>query len=85
MARGGMMVLMILTLLEVPQVGSRHAGVAGGLFFSVAEVGGVLGPVTIGLMSDMTGSFSTTLMMLTSICVILMILLAVLRRLSPRA
>jgi MFS transporter, CP family, cyanate transporter len=79
-ARGALMTLAVLTVLEIPEVGSHRAGLAGGLFFSAAEVGGVLGPVTIGLLSDMSGGFSSSLWMLTGICVVLMGLLAVLRR-----
>jgi MFS transporter, CP family, cyanate transporter len=81
-ARGAMMTLAILTLLDIPEVGSRRAGLAGGLFFSAAEVGGVLGPVSIGLISDLSGGFDAALAMLTGICVALVLLLAWLRRVS---
>ena len=51
-ARGAMMAVAMLTLLEVPEVGPRRAGMAGGLFFAAAEIGGVLGPVAIGVIAD---------------------------------
>ena len=35
----------MLVLMELPEVGARHMGAAGGLFFSAAEIGGVLGPL----------------------------------------
>lgn len=79
-ARGGMMTLAIQTLLDIPEVGSRRAGLAGGLFFSAAEVGGVLGPVSIGVLSDATGGFDSVLVLLIGICAVLMLLLARLRR-----
>jgi len=48
-ARSSLMTLSILVLMEAPQVGSKNMGVAGGLFFTAAEIGGVLGPVSIGV------------------------------------
>ena len=77
-ARGCMMTLSILILLDIPQVGSKRAGVAGGMFFSAAEIGGVMGPVSIGMMSDWSGGFSSTLYMLTAVSVVLLILLTAL-------
>lgn len=79
-ARGSMMTLSILVLLDMPQVGSKRAGVAGGMFFSAAEIGGVLGPISIGVVSDMTGGFASTLYMLTGISAALLVLLFALWR-----
>ena len=81
-ARGAMMTLAVLTLLDVPEVGAKRAGLAGGLFFSAAEIGGVLGPVTIGVISESTGGFGAALAMLTAICIALVGLLGLLRRVS---
>ena len=79
-ARGSMMTLGLLILVEVPEVGSRHAGAAGGLFFSAAEIGGVLGPLTIGVVYDATGGFTSGLFLLTAVCALLILLLSRLRR-----
>ena len=79
-ARGSMMTVMMLSLVETTGVGSRHAGTAGGMFFSAAEIGGILGPLTLGGLSDLTGGFSSGLYLLSGIC-FLMILLAI--RLRP--
>ena len=81
-ARGGMMTVAILTLIEIPEVGSRRTGLAGGLFFSAAEVGGVLGPVSMGVLAEMTGNFTAALQMMTGVCVGLVVLLGVLRRVA---
>lgn len=81
-ARGAMMALAVLTLLDVPEVGAKRAGLAGGLFFSVAEIGGVLGPVSIGAISEASGGFDAVLVLLTSICLALVVLLGFLRRVS---
>ncbi len=81
-ARGAMMTLAVLTLLDVPEVGAKRAGLAGGLFFSAAEIGGVLGPVAIGLISDASGGFGVALAVLTAICIALVGMLGLLRRVS---
>ncbi len=84
-ARGSMMTLAILLLLDMPQVGSKRAGVAGGMFFSAAEIGGVLGPVSIGVVSDVTGEFASTLMMMTAVSIVLLLLLLALWRQKANA
>tara|TARA_S200000501_G_scaffold207248_1_gene194790 strand:- start:582 stop:1811 length:1230 start_codon:yes stop_codon:yes gene_type:complete len=79
-ARGSAMTLSILILLDIPGVGSERAGVAGGMFFSAAEIGGVGGPVLIGVVSDLSGDFSASLYMLTGMSVALIFLLLALRK-----
>jgi cyanate permease len=83
LSRSSLMTVLMLLLVETPGVGSRHAGAAGGLFFSAAEVGGVLGPLTLGALSDLTGGFSAGLYLLTGICCLLIVLLLRLGRHHP--
>lgn len=73
-ARGAMMTIAILVLMETRAVGAQNMGVAGGLFFTAAEVGGVLGPVGIGLLADRTDGFDSALSMLSYVCVALVFL-----------
>jgi cyanate permease len=49
-------------------------GAAGGLFFTAAEVGGVLGPLTVGWLAQRSGGFQTSLWMLSGVCVALILL-----------
>ncbi|MBE0530697.1 MAG: MFS transporter [Rhodospirillales bacterium] len=79
-ARGAMMAVAMLILIEIPEVGPRRAGMAGGLFFSAAEVGGVLGPVSVGLIADIAGGFTVPLAVLTGVCVALLAMMAPLGR-----
>jgi cyanate permease len=81
-ARGAMMTIAILVLMETRAVGAQNMGVAGGLFFTAAEVGGVLGPVGIGLLADRTDSFDTALSMLSYVCVALVLLAVLIQRLE---
>jgi cyanate permease len=79
-ARGSIMIVMMLSLVETTGVGSRHAGIAGGMFFSAAEIGGILGPLTLGGLSDLTGGFSAGLNLLSGICLLMILLSLRLRR-----
>jgi MFS transporter, CP family, cyanate transporter len=83
-ARSSMMTVLILTLVELPGIGEKNAGLASGLFFSAAEVGGVLGPVTLGFFYDATGNFTLALAALTLVCLILLIATAHLKKISEQ-
>lgn len=65
--RASLMTVLILTLVELPGLDSRAAGTASGLFFTAAEVGGVLGPLGLGLLYDVTGGFDAGLFALTGV------------------
>jgi MFS family permease len=49
--------ILVLTLLELPGVGEKRAGIASGLFFSAAQIGGVVGPMGLGILYDLSGDF----------------------------
>ena len=80
LARSTMMTIAILILMESPQVGAKNIGVAAGLFFTAAEIGGVLGPLGIGMLADHYGGFDPALWTLCAICLLLIIAGNVLRR-----
>ncbi len=64
-ARSSMMTVAMLTLVELPGIGERHAATAGGLFFSAAEIGGSSGPMLMGLIHDASGGFTMPLAFLS--------------------
>jgi cyanate permease len=80
-AAGSMMTVLVLTLVEVPGVGARRSGTAGGFFFSAAEVGGVAGPVLIGILFNAHEHFSSSLIVLALLGVLLLVSVFPLRRL----
>lgn len=87
-ARSSMMTVAILLLMEAPGVPPARAGMAGGMFFTVAEIGGVLGPTSVGVVSDAYGGFDAALWMMSAVMVVLLGLLAWLElqsRLARRA
>jgi CP family cyanate transporter-like MFS transporter len=51
------MPLMILMLMDNTGVEPRYMGAAGGVFFCVAEIGGFSGPLLMGTLVDLTGTF----------------------------
>ena len=82
LARASLMTVLILTLVELPGIGEKHAGSASGLFFSAAEVGGMLGPLGMGLVYDLQGGFDGALFGLTGVAALLMLGSAYLSRLA---
>lgn len=74
----------LLTLMEAPRVGARNMGAAGGLYFTTGEIGGVMGPLLMGVLADATGGFGSGQLLLTGIAVVLCALTVVLGALLLR-
>ena len=83
-ARGAMMSVALMILMDTKQIGPQHMGAAGGLFFSAAEVGGVLGPLTVGWLADRTDGFGASLWMLSAVCAVLVALALALAKLRSK-
>ena len=71
-ARSTMFTVMMLTLMEMRDVGDRNTGTASGLLFTAAEMGGASGPILLGLVHDATGGFSAGLAILTGVTCLLL-------------
>jgi cyanate permease len=82
-ARSSLMTVLVLTLVELPGIGEQRAGVASGLFFSAAEIGGVLGPLGMGVIYGVSGHFSGALGALTLVAMVLIAGAVYLRNLLP--
>ena len=74
----------LLTLMEAPRVGARNMGAAGGLYFTTGEIGGVMGPLLMGVLADATGGFGSGQLLLTGVSVVLCCLTVVLGALLRR-
>ncbi|MCH7712873.1 MAG: MFS transporter [Chloroflexi bacterium] len=59
--------IIMLTLMDARQIGTQHIGSASGLYFAAGEVGGVLGPVLLAVVADLTGGFLGGMLMLTGL------------------
>lgn len=66
--------VVLLLLMETPGIDAKHHGLLGGVFFVAAEIGGVLGPLTIGLLSSESGGFNHSLLALVAVCGTLVVL-----------
>jgi predicted MFS family arabinose efflux permease len=51
--------MMMNRLMGMPEVGPKYMGAAAGIYFSVGEMGGFVGPSVMGLAVGLTGSFLT--------------------------
>jgi cyanate permease len=71
--------LLTLTLMNMPDVGSRHMGTIGGLLYSVGEIGGFLGPFIMGYLKDVTGTFFTGLLFFAVVTELSIVIVAFLK------
>ncbi len=71
--------LLMLAIMEEPQVGTKHMGLAGGLFFCIAEIGGFTGPLLMGGLVDFTDSFLPGIIFFTVTGIILGLIVLVIR------
>ena len=83
-ARGSLIAILILVLMEARGVDARHTGAAVGLFFSAGEIGGVLGPLAIGAASDFAGGFDAGMWLLGAVSLALVGLLHLHRAIERR-
>ena len=83
-ARGGLMTVALMTLMETRGVASHQMGAAGGLFFTASEIGGVFGPLSFGVLFDVTGTFAAPLYVLVGVSLLLIVLLAMHSRATAR-
>jgi len=78
------MPILSMILMDHDDVGPTHIAAASGLFFSIAQIGGVAGPAMTGAVSDRTGGFGAPLTVHSGVWILMAVLLLVgLRRLAP--
>ena len=66
-----MIPLLILILMETPEVDSRYMGSAGGIFYCISDFGGFIGPMIMGILVDLTGTFISGAFFLIILCIII--------------
>jgi MFS transporter, CP family, cyanate transporter len=79
LARGTLSVVVVLVMMELSEVDGTRMGAAAGMYFTAGEIGGVLGPLTIGTLYDATGGFAAALYFLAALCAWQLLLLSRLR------
>ena len=78
-ARGPMMPLMMLVLMETEGVGAAFMGAAAGLFFATAEIGGFGGPFLLGVLRDATGALTSGVLALAGVAAVMALAVPLLR------
>ena len=63
--------VLVLALIETPEVGARYMGYAGGIFYCVSDFGGFLGPWAVGALVDITGTFISGAVLLIILCLVI--------------
>ena len=61
--------LLLLVIMDTPGVGAGAMGTAGGLYFTIGEIGGFAGPSLMGYLFDLTGSFVIGLTLIAAISI----------------
>lgn len=64
---GALLPLLMLVLMEMRDMGQKLMGTAGGLFFTIGELGGFIGPSIMGCLKDYTGTFLSGITLLSAI------------------
>jgi len=78
--RSALVPLVLVALLECGPVRPANTGAASGLWFAVAEVGGVSGPLVMGWVADSSAGFGGALLLMAGVCVLMLVPVARLRR-----
>ncbi len=67
--RSALIPLTILILMEADRVTPTNAGLASGMWFAVGEIGGVSGPLVMGLIADSSAGFTGGLLTVAGLAV----------------
>jgi len=59
--------LLIVILMDMPQVGAKHIGAASGILFSIGGIGGFTGPLIVGFLTESTGTILTGMIALAAL------------------
>ncbi len=57
--------LVIVAIMDLPQIGAKYMGVASGIFFMLVALGGFIGPLIVGFLADLTKSIIPGLVTMT--------------------
>jgi MFS family permease len=66
-----MVPLLILNLMDTPEVDSKYLGSAGGIFYCISDFGGFMGPLVVGALVDLTGTFISGAFFLIGLCLVI--------------
>ena len=70
----GIFPVLMLMLMDSREIGTQSMGLASGVFFTIAEVGGFSGPLLMGTLLDATGGFLAGIAFLSALNVGILVL-----------
>ena len=76
----GIFPVLMLMLMDSPEVGPQSMGLASGIYFAVAEIGGFSGPLLMGTFFDFTGAFFAGVSFLAVLNAVILVLALLLKR-----
>lgn len=74
--RAAALPLGMMLLMDDPGVGAANMAVAGGLYFTAGEVGGVVGPLLVGSAAGASGGYSLPALLLSACALAMALVLA---------
>jgi cyanate permease len=66
--------ILLVILMEIPELEPRHIGSATGAYYCISEIGGFTAPLIMGFLVDATGNFQSSVAFLAASAVVIMIL-----------
>lgn len=82
--RGATVPIATLLLIEAHGIENSRHGLVVGLFFAAGEIGGVLGPVAVGMLSSQSGNFTSSIYAMALTAAVMIALTAILLRLERK-
>ncbi|MHA1935447.1 MAG: MFS transporter [Candidatus Thorarchaeota archaeon] len=76
---GATLPLMLVVLMDLPEVGAEFTGVASGLFFSIGASMGFIGPVLVGYLTDLSGAFLPAVIVLALAVEVMIVITLILK------
>ena len=80
LSTGTIIVIILNHMSESKNINYNNIGIAGGIFFSIIQIGGVLGPFFMGLIYDLYNNFNIALTMYSIIMFIMLLPLLIIRK-----
>ena len=65
--------LLIVILMDLPEVGAKGIGAASGLLFSIGGIGGFTGPLVVGFLTEATGTILTGMITLAILVEVMLV------------
>jgi len=80
LSTGTLIVIILNHMSETRDISYNNIGISGGLFFSIIEIGGVLGPFFIGLIYDLYSNFNIALTIYSIIMFMMLLPILIIRK-----